>query len=70
MDTGWYAGFGRLVAGAPERVDYSDDGFRFWGATFDPTALYRFNAVMDWLDGMAWAWRRSTRTSRRCRSAS
>ena len=26
---------------------YREDGYRFAGATFDPTALYRFNAVMD-----------------------
>jgi selenocysteine lyase/cysteine desulfurase len=28
-------------------VDYASDGFRFWGATWDPTPAYRFNAVMD-----------------------
>jgi kynureninase len=28
-------------------VDYADDAFRFWGATWDPTPAYRFNAVMD-----------------------
>jgi selenocysteine lyase/cysteine desulfurase len=30
-------------------VGYSKDGSRFLGATFDVTALYRFNAVQDWL---------------------
>jgi kynureninase len=32
-------------------VPYAEDGFRFWGATFDPSGLYRFNAAMDWLAG-------------------
>jgi selenocysteine lyase/cysteine desulfurase len=51
VDTGWFATFGRLSA-APateSKVEYAEDGFRFWGATFDPTGLYRLNAVMDWL---------------------
>jgi len=29
---------------------YADGGQRFWGATFDPSGLYRFIAAMDWLD--------------------
>src|SRR5690606_37763949 len=29
---------------------YAPDGRRFLGATFDPTALYRLLAVLDWLD--------------------
>jgi selenocysteine lyase/cysteine desulfurase len=33
-------------------VPYSGDAFRFWGSTFDPSGLYRFNAVMDWLAGL------------------
>jgi kynureninase len=33
-------------------VPYAEDGFRFMGATFDPSALYRFDAVMRWLDGL------------------
>ena len=48
-NTGWFATFGRLSEAPRERVEYSNDAFRFWGATFDPTSLYRFNAVMDWL---------------------
>ena len=50
-DTGWYAAFG-AIAGAANQVGYASDGGRFLGATFDPTGLYRFNAVMDWLDGL------------------
>jgi selenocysteine lyase/cysteine desulfurase len=47
-DTGWYAGFGALEGGGND-VPYAADGSRFLGATFDVTALYRFNAVQDWL---------------------
>lgn len=42
--TGWFAEFGNLM-GPPEGVRYRGDAGRFWGATFDPTPLYRFNAV-------------------------
>ena len=47
-DTGWYAGFSALES-AGGGVSYAGDGSRFFGATFDVTALYRFNAVQDWL---------------------
>ena len=49
VDTGWYASFGTLEGREAEAVHYADDGYRFWGATFDPSGLYRFNASMDWL---------------------
>jgi kynureninase len=52
VDTGWYAGFGDLVAGPGGQVGYPADGGRFLGATFDPSALYRFNAVQRWLDDL------------------
>ena len=45
LNTGWFAGFGSLETGVFDRVGFSNDGFRFMGATFDPTGLYRFNAV-------------------------
>jgi selenocysteine lyase/cysteine desulfurase len=45
--TGWFSQFGSLTAKPTGRVDYADDAFRFWGATWDPTPAYRFNAVMD-----------------------
>ncbi|HUO93694.1 MAG TPA: aminotransferase class V-fold PLP-dependent enzyme [Rhizomicrobium sp.] len=48
-DTGWYAGFEALEGGAAG-VGYAKDGSRFLGATFDVSALYRFNAVQDWLE--------------------
>ena len=49
VDTGWYASFDLLAAGPGEAVAYGEGGMRFWGATFDPSGLYRFNAAMDWL---------------------
>ncbi len=48
LDTGWFAGYGALARADDRQVAYADDGSRFLGATFDPTGLYRFNAVMDW----------------------
>ena len=42
--TGWYAEFGELTA-PPGGVGYPRDAMRFMGATFDPSALYRFTAV-------------------------
>ena len=42
--TGWFAEFGHL-SGPPGGVQYRSDGGRFWGATFDSSALYRFNAA-------------------------
>ncbi|MFQ5947623.1 MAG: aminotransferase class V-fold PLP-dependent enzyme [Acidimicrobiia bacterium] len=50
VNTGWIAQFGELeqdIGDAP--VSYRPDGSRFLGATFDPSGLYRFNAVMDLL---------------------
>ena len=42
--TGWYAEFGELTA-PPGGVGYRSDAMRFMGATFDPSALYRFNSI-------------------------
>lgn len=47
-NTGWYASFANLRAAQGE-VGYSADGWRFMGATFDPSGLYRMRAVMAWL---------------------
>lgn len=44
-DTGWFAGFGALTERSDE-VPYGPGGDRFWGATFDPSGLYRLNAVL------------------------
>lgn len=42
--TGWYAEFEDLTL-PPGAVGYPPDASRFIGATFDPSGLYRFNAV-------------------------
>jgi selenocysteine lyase/cysteine desulfurase len=51
-DTGWFAGFATLAEGAAGKVAYAPGGGRFLGATFDPTGVYRLNAVQRWLDGL------------------
>ena len=48
-ETGWFADFGAIEAKQGE-VGYAQDGSRFLGATYDPTGLYRFNAVRAMLD--------------------
>ena len=48
--TGWFAEFEDLSL-PPGMVGYSSDAMRFMGATFDPSALYRFNAVQRMLAG-------------------
>lgn len=47
--TGWFASFDSLSGDAPAVVPYASDAFRFWGSTFDPSGLYRFDAAMAWL---------------------
>ena len=47
--TGWYAEFDDLSL-PPGRVGYAADARRLLGATFDPSGLYRFNAVRRMLD--------------------
>lgn len=42
--TGWFADFDSLEA-QQGGVGYAPDGRRFLGSTFDPSGLYRFNAV-------------------------
>jgi selenocysteine lyase/cysteine desulfurase len=46
--TGWFADFGAIEAKQGE-IGYSADGGRFLGATYDPSGLYRFNAVQEML---------------------
>lgn len=53
VDTGWYAGFGQLETGVGDRVAFREDGSRFSGATFDPSGLYRMEAVLGWLEESA-----------------
>jgi len=45
-NTGWFAAFGELY-NAKAGVRFSNDGFMFFGATFDPSGLYRLNAVLE-----------------------
>jgi selenocysteine lyase/cysteine desulfurase len=47
--TGWYAAFGAL-AGRQDEVAYAADGWRFMGATFDPSGLYRLSAALGWFE--------------------
>ncbi len=47
--TGWYAEFDDLSL-PPGSVGYARDAQRLMGATFDPSGLYRFNAVRRMLD--------------------
>lgn len=49
-DTGWFAeigALGRESESAADRLPYAADGMRFWGATFDPSGLYRMRAAFD-----------------------
>ena len=52
VNTGWFADFGALENTPKGGIAYADDGFRFFGATFDATGLYRLNAVMRLLDDL------------------
>jgi selenocysteine lyase/cysteine desulfurase len=47
-NTGWFSDFAGLEKGISSPVGYGDHGWRFWGSTFDPSGLYRWNAVTDW----------------------
>jgi selenocysteine lyase/cysteine desulfurase len=49
-NTGWFAAFDDLTA-KQGGVGYAVDGRRFLGSTFDPSGLYRFNAVQRMLVG-------------------
>jgi len=48
INTGWFAAFDDLTL-MPGQVGYAQDARRFAGATFDPSGLYRFNAVQTML---------------------
>jgi selenocysteine lyase/cysteine desulfurase len=48
LNTGWFAAFEDLTL-KPGEVGYAKDARRFAGATFDPSGLYRFNAVQSML---------------------
>lgn len=46
VNTGWFASFSTLEK-SNQKITYDSGAARFWGSTFDPSGLYRFNAVMD-----------------------
>ena len=46
VNTGWFASF-ETLDNPSEKVSYSNNGFRFCGATQDMTPWYRFNSVWD-----------------------
>ena len=50
--TGWFADFAGLEQPVQDQVDYDRTGLRFAGATMDCAAIYRFNAVANWLKQM------------------
>ena len=50
VDTGWYAGFGQLETGVSQQIPFAADGSRFAGATYDPSGIYRLDAVLRWLE--------------------
>lgn len=45
--TGWFAEYGELSKPPGREVGYTSDGMAFFGATQDPSGLYRFNAAWD-----------------------
>ncbi|WP_439595929.1 aminotransferase class V-fold PLP-dependent enzyme [Falsiroseomonas sp.] len=47
--TGWYAAFGALEQPGGG-TGYAADGWRFMGATFDPSGLHRLDAALRWVD--------------------
>lgn len=49
-NTGWFAEIGSLGTEKAGAVPFAADGFRFWGATFDPTGLYRMRTVLTMLE--------------------
>jgi selenocysteine lyase/cysteine desulfurase len=52
-DTGWFAAFGALARHQVKgKVPYAPGGSRFLGGTVDPTPVYRFDAVMSWLESL------------------
>jgi selenocysteine lyase/cysteine desulfurase len=49
--TGWFSDNGEQSLSLP--VGYGAGALRFWGSTFDPSGLYRLNAVMRLFDRLA-----------------
>lgn len=51
--TGWYAQANQVAAASGDSVWFAQDARRFLGSTFDPTGLYRFNAVQHMLQAQS-----------------
>lgn len=47
VNTGWFASYETLSGQASKEVQYSDNGMRFAGSTFDASGCYRFNSVIE-----------------------
>lgn len=45
--TGWFASFSTLETSEHDKIQYDNNGWRFWGSTQDFSALYRFVGVWD-----------------------
>ncbi len=50
--TGWFAEFADLSNAKKGTVAFAENGMKYWGSTFDPSAWYRFNAVWDFFEKM------------------
>ena len=53
--TGWFSEFGALTDAPRGDVAYGEGGWRFAGATYDPTANYRASEVFDFFSEMGLA---------------
>jgi kynureninase len=51
-NTGWFAAFGALHEATTGRVSYAPGAGAFWGATFDPSGLYRLGAALRWRESV------------------
>jgi selenocysteine lyase/cysteine desulfurase len=49
-NTGWFAAFGALEDGKSDLVPFAPHGGRFFGATFDPTGLFRLRRSLEWME--------------------
>jgi kynureninase len=50
LSTGWFSHFESLDLLTTGRVAYGEGGYRFFGATFDPTSIYRAVWVMRFME--------------------
>lgn len=50
LTTGWFSHFESLDSESARQVQYGSGGYRFFGATFDPTSIYRALYVMRFME--------------------